>query len=46
MTEPTSVIPDGSDIDAALAAQIVDDGVRRYFADRRQRVGLFVDRNL
>jgi hypothetical protein len=30
---------------ATEAKQIVDDGVRRYFADRRQRVGPFVDRN-
>lgn len=28
-----------------LAAQIVDDGVRRYFNDRRQRIQAFVDRN-
>jgi hypothetical protein len=31
--------------DATLTTQIVDDGVRRYFADRRQRVRPFVDRN-
>ncbi|HEY0183059.1 MAG TPA: DUF6635 family protein [Rhodopila sp.] len=31
--------------DKALVSQIVDDGVRRYFADRRQRVDPFVDRN-
>jgi hypothetical protein len=31
--------------DAALARQIVDDGVRRYFAERRARIGPFVDRN-
>lgn len=35
----------GSESDAALVTQIVDDGVRRYFADRRQRVGPFVDKN-
>jgi hypothetical protein len=31
--------------DRALAAQIVDDGVRCYFAERRTRVQPFVDRN-
>jgi hypothetical protein len=30
---------------AALARSIVDDGIARYFADRRTRVGAFVDRN-
>jgi hypothetical protein len=45
MTDATSKLPSGSEPDAVLAAQIVDDGVRRYFADRRQRVGPFVDRN-
>jgi hypothetical protein len=31
--------------ETALARQIVDDGVRRYFAERRTRVKPFVDRN-
>lgn len=34
-----------SETDQALAAQIVDDGVRRYFNQRRNRVKPFVDRN-
>jgi hypothetical protein len=29
----------------ALAQQIVDDGIRRYFEDRRARIGAFVDKN-
>jgi hypothetical protein len=31
--------------DRAFATQIVEDGVRRYFAQRRKRIGPFVDRN-
>ena len=31
--------------DKALVEQIVDDGVRRYFDDRRKRIGPFVDHN-
>ena len=34
-----------SGTDGALARQIVDDGVRRYFNDRRQRIQPFVDKN-
>jgi hypothetical protein len=45
MTEITARLPSPVEPDAALATQIVDDGVRRYFAGRRQRVGPFVDRN-
>ena len=44
MTEVASIVPTGSE-DATLARQVVDDGVRRYFADRRLRIGPFVDRN-
>ncbi|HBK07090.1 MAG TPA: hypothetical protein DDZ81_14785 [Acetobacteraceae bacterium] len=33
------------DTNQALARQIVSDGVRRYFDDRRQRITPFVDRN-
>ena len=29
----------------AFAGQIVADGVRRYFDERRERIGPFVDRN-
>jgi hypothetical protein len=43
MTETLGSAP--TEPDATLARQIVEDGVRRYFADRRQRVGPFVDRN-
>jgi hypothetical protein len=43
MTETSNRAPEQPD--ATLARQIVEDGVRHYFADRRQRVGLFVDRN-
>jgi hypothetical protein len=45
MTEVSREQSYGAEPDAALAAQIVDDGVRRYFADRRRRVVPFVDRN-
>ncbi len=31
--------------DSTITRQIVEDGIRRYFADRRRRVGPFVDRN-
>ncbi|MDQ2765357.1 MAG: hypothetical protein M3Y22_18335 [Pseudomonadota bacterium] len=34
-----------ADADRVSARQIVDDGVRRYFAERRNRVRPFVDRN-
>jgi hypothetical protein len=33
------------EINQALARAIVDDGIHRYFADRRERVNSFVDRN-
>jgi hypothetical protein len=45
MTRTTSQLPGSGESDAACARQIVDDGVRRYFAERRQRVRPFVDRN-
>ena len=41
----TSLVPIGSENDPALIEAIVADGVRRYFAERRQRIGPFVDRN-
>jgi hypothetical protein len=41
----TDLAPTDHRADAALVEQIVDDGVRRYFADRRQRIRPFVDRN-
>ena len=41
----TDLVPVEHDTDPALVRQIVDDGVRRYFADRRQRIMPFVDRN-
>ena len=34
-----------SETDRSFARQIVDDGVRRYFEERRKRVRPFVDRN-
>lgn len=45
MTRITSQLPGSAESDAASARQIVNDGVRRYFAERRQRIGPFVDRN-
>jgi hypothetical protein len=45
MSLETSVVSTYSEADKGLARQIVDDGVRRYFNDRRQRIGPFVDRN-
>jgi hypothetical protein len=41
----TSLSPVDTGTDNAFARQIVDDGVRRYFAERRTRVKPFVDRN-
>jgi hypothetical protein len=41
----TSVVSAPSETEKALIEQIVDDGVRRYFNERRQRIGAFVDRN-
>jgi hypothetical protein len=43
ITEMSNSAPDAPDV--TLARQIVEDGVRRYFAERRQRIGPFVDRN-
>ncbi len=42
-----SVMPDRDNTERQLAVvqQIVDDGVRRYFQDRRAKVDSFVDRN-
>ncbi len=55
MDAPTSLLsntPEGSqteisqpEISQTLAGQIVDDGVRRYFQDRRDRIKPFVDQN-
>ena len=39
------IVPIDSGTNIAFARQIVDDGVRRYFAERRKRVRPFVDRN-
>jgi hypothetical protein len=41
----TNAVPAAADPGKALVERIVDDGVRRYFSDRRQRIGAFVDRN-
>ena len=41
----TSLPPAAATPDRRLATQIVQDGVRRYFDDRRDRVKPFVDRN-
>lgn len=41
----TDLVPIRTESDEALVQQIVDDGVRRYFDDRRRRVDAFVDRN-
>ena len=45
MTLETNAISNTSNTERALVEQIVDDGVRRYFSDRRQRIGAFVDKN-
>lgn len=45
MTTDTALIDIAPVGERALAEQIVDDGVRRYFADRRTRIGPFVDKN-
>jgi hypothetical protein len=42
--EPT-ISPVDAESQRAVAAQIVEDGVRRYFDERRTRVRPFVDRN-
>jgi len=46
-TSPSPAAPSAVDAvaDRALATQIVKDGVRRYFDERRKRVAPFVDRN-
>jgi hypothetical protein len=45
MTPVSSAVPVVTETERALATQIVDDGIRRYFNDRRQRIGAFVDKN-
>lgn len=45
MTVEANIIPIGKETDSTFATQIVDDGVRRYFQERRRRVRPFVDRN-
>ena len=41
MTQDTTLVVTNQ----SLAEQIVDDGVRRYFEERRKRIQPFVDRN-
>jgi hypothetical protein len=45
MGKATADLPEDTGTNSALARDVVDDGVRRYFADRRDRVKPFVDRN-
>ena len=45
MIGETGIPPVVSEADMAFAAQIVADGVRRYFDERRKRIRRFVDRN-
>ena len=45
VTSDRELSPVGSVPAEALARQIVDDGVQRYFQERRERVRPFVDRN-
>lgn len=45
MSGETSLTLTTGESDNMLARQIVDDGVRRYFDDRRKRVGPFIDHN-
>ena len=45
MNSTTATLQPDTETNPALARQIVDDGIRRYFADRRRRIGAFVDRN-
>jgi hypothetical protein len=45
VTPVTTDAAPASEADAAFARQIVDDGVRRYFDERRKLVKPFVDRN-
>jgi hypothetical protein len=45
MDSETDLVPVDSAAETALIEQIVDDGVRRYFSERRRRIRPFVDRN-
>jgi hypothetical protein len=45
MTPVSSLVPVVTEAERALVTQIVDDGIRRYFSDRRERIGAFVDKN-
>jgi hypothetical protein len=45
MGSTTLMLESESGTNKPLARQIVDDGIRRYFADRRGLVKSFVDRN-
>jgi uncharacterized protein DUF6635 len=45
MSNTAAVSSSDSETARSLAQHIVDDGVRRYFADRRKRVNSFIDRN-
>ncbi len=45
MTVELAIPPVQADAHQALARQIVDDGIRRYFQQRRTRVRPFIDRN-
>jgi len=45
MTEQIPVVGSDGKMDQMLAEEIVNDGVRRYFQERRKRVGTFVDKN-
>ena len=43
--QPAALVHHATAEHQALAEQIVDDGIRRYFNDRRSRIGSFVDNN-
>ncbi|HEY4172856.1 MAG TPA: DUF6635 family protein [Rhodopila sp.] len=45
MTREIALVPAASEADRAYARQIVEDGVRRYFAACRDRIRPFVDQN-
>ncbi|MFL5285006.1 MAG: DUF6635 family protein [Rhodopila sp.] len=45
MSNTAAASSSGNETNKALARHIVDDGIRRYFADRRQRVDSFIDQN-
>ena len=45
MTRETALVPAASEADRTYARQIVEDGVRRYFAACRDRIRPFVDQN-